>query len=549
MLSIWLVARIGFRSWDHESHDWLVVWNIFYFPIYWVANHPNWRSYFSEGWPNHQPDDDQYLWQKYAEIICRSHAQVTLVLQKLHSALMFRLKSQISRGTPTTLRWRPLLLTARTRQPMPPSQSRPGRGALRPDRCHRLPSPRGSPLSGVCLPGHRGPAPRHHAQHCHWMVTDEAVGDRFSTSVDFLICLTSVLFFPLVFLVFLIYRWKCWILIPSILFLPSIGRTCVTLHGGSFDDAWWYPGSGCSRESGVANFKILLCCYTTWRCWSQKSWDFCKHDINFTNCSFFESNQQVVRVRGNVQLLSSSKRHEDPDYPTNPGMTFLGTFQWWCLTPCGRPISAGVEVPLTWECQCQIKCIVPYPYRNWVNLIPYPYHIHTDPYFPLLRLTQFRSLCPVVFTMCFAGAKLLWSSQRQPTTEGAIAVLRKQLHGAHPTLGCTLAICRDNMLARMSRWPALTTHWLGWFCHDVFTSITSAFQCAEKACTSQEMPPISRKFFTTKETCITDFDSTCSVCIVHIVLQTCHSLGLAAKHLCYQKKIVSSCFRSSPLAS
>ena len=29
---------------------------IFYFPMYWVANHPNWRSYFSEGWPNHQPD-------------------------------------------------------------------------------------------------------------------------------------------------------------------------------------------------------------------------------------------------------------------------------------------------------------------------------------------------------------------------------------------------------------------------------------------------------------------------------------------------------------
>ena len=34
---------------------WLVVWNILYFPIYWVANHPNWLSYFSEGWPNHQP--------------------------------------------------------------------------------------------------------------------------------------------------------------------------------------------------------------------------------------------------------------------------------------------------------------------------------------------------------------------------------------------------------------------------------------------------------------------------------------------------------------
>ena len=31
----------------HQS--WLVVWNIFYFPIYWVSNHPNWLSYFSEG--------------------------------------------------------------------------------------------------------------------------------------------------------------------------------------------------------------------------------------------------------------------------------------------------------------------------------------------------------------------------------------------------------------------------------------------------------------------------------------------------------------------
>ena len=35
---------------------WLVVWlPFFYFPIYWVANHPKWLSYFSEGWPNHQP--------------------------------------------------------------------------------------------------------------------------------------------------------------------------------------------------------------------------------------------------------------------------------------------------------------------------------------------------------------------------------------------------------------------------------------------------------------------------------------------------------------
>ena len=34
---------------------WLVVWNIFYFSIYWEFHHPNWLSYFSEGW-NHQPD-------------------------------------------------------------------------------------------------------------------------------------------------------------------------------------------------------------------------------------------------------------------------------------------------------------------------------------------------------------------------------------------------------------------------------------------------------------------------------------------------------------
>ena len=42
---------------DHRCvFFWLVVWlPFFYFPIYWVSNHPNWLSYFSEGWPNHQP--------------------------------------------------------------------------------------------------------------------------------------------------------------------------------------------------------------------------------------------------------------------------------------------------------------------------------------------------------------------------------------------------------------------------------------------------------------------------------------------------------------
>ena len=43
----------------HEQFDcWLVVWNIFYFSIYWECHNPNWLSYFSEGWLNHQPDWD-----------------------------------------------------------------------------------------------------------------------------------------------------------------------------------------------------------------------------------------------------------------------------------------------------------------------------------------------------------------------------------------------------------------------------------------------------------------------------------------------------------
>ena len=32
------------------------------FPFSWECHHPNWRSYFSEGWPNHQPEDDAPNW-------------------------------------------------------------------------------------------------------------------------------------------------------------------------------------------------------------------------------------------------------------------------------------------------------------------------------------------------------------------------------------------------------------------------------------------------------------------------------------------------------
>ena len=72
--STWMVSRFWCASknwvWTGELEDiygictkainnslsgWWFGCHQFYFPIYWVANHPNWRSYFSEGWPNHQP--------------------------------------------------------------------------------------------------------------------------------------------------------------------------------------------------------------------------------------------------------------------------------------------------------------------------------------------------------------------------------------------------------------------------------------------------------------------------------------------------------------
>ena len=34
---------------------WLVVWNIFYFPIYWEFHHPNWRTHIFQKGSNHQP--------------------------------------------------------------------------------------------------------------------------------------------------------------------------------------------------------------------------------------------------------------------------------------------------------------------------------------------------------------------------------------------------------------------------------------------------------------------------------------------------------------
>ncbi|CAJ1420734.1 unnamed protein product [Effrenium voratum] len=39
-----------------------------------------------------------------------------------------------------------------------------------------------------------------------------------------------------------------------------------------------------------------------------------------------------LMTRGDILVLDA-RESQDPDYPTNPGMTFMGTFQWWCLTP------------------------------------------------------------------------------------------------------------------------------------------------------------------------------------------------------------------------
>ena len=52
----WWSSQCQYRNRCLANFIWLVVWNInFFFPIYWEFHHPNWLSYFSEGWPNHQP--------------------------------------------------------------------------------------------------------------------------------------------------------------------------------------------------------------------------------------------------------------------------------------------------------------------------------------------------------------------------------------------------------------------------------------------------------------------------------------------------------------
>ena len=54
MICMAICYRHTWSGWWFGCHFW-------HFPIYWECPHPNWRSYFSEGWPNHQPVMDLYF--------------------------------------------------------------------------------------------------------------------------------------------------------------------------------------------------------------------------------------------------------------------------------------------------------------------------------------------------------------------------------------------------------------------------------------------------------------------------------------------------------
>ena len=54
----WWFGDWGDRRQLHIQTIWLVVWNMFYFPIYWESHHPNWLSYFSEGFK----PPTSYIW-------------------------------------------------------------------------------------------------------------------------------------------------------------------------------------------------------------------------------------------------------------------------------------------------------------------------------------------------------------------------------------------------------------------------------------------------------------------------------------------------------
>ncbi|CAE7841598.1 unnamed protein product [Symbiodinium necroappetens] len=68
-----------------------------------------------------------------------------------------------------------------------------------------------------------------------------------------------------------------------------------------------------------------------------------------------------LMTRGDILVLDA-RQSQDPDYPTNPGMTFVGTFTWWCLTPgrlpCFGSNGTGLIPPLE-------TCITDFDSRTW----------------------------------------------------------------------------------------------------------------------------------------------------------------------------------------
>ena len=61
---------------DHGPADqnWLVVWNIFYFPIYWVSNHPNRRTHiFRRGGPTTNQSQNPFIRQLFCHHLCGHH--------------------------------------------------------------------------------------------------------------------------------------------------------------------------------------------------------------------------------------------------------------------------------------------------------------------------------------------------------------------------------------------------------------------------------------------------------------------------------------------
>ena len=83
--TIW-IRQLVCTGWERNIHNWLVVWlPFFYFPIYWVANHPNWLSYFSEGFK----PPTRYIVINYTQwIVVRNSPNLSTNPTNYHSSVL-----------------------------------------------------------------------------------------------------------------------------------------------------------------------------------------------------------------------------------------------------------------------------------------------------------------------------------------------------------------------------------------------------------------------------------------------------------------------------